>query len=142
VRPFILDPLFQSIQRVHGIGPRFAKVLENLAGPCVLDLLFHWPISAVDRRSIRKIDDLEAGSVATISGRVTSTVFAQYPGRPSKVTISDDTGHLTLTFFKISGGYLQKNFPLGKEIAISGRIELYQGIRKCPIPIKSSMRRM
>jgi ATP-dependent DNA helicase RecG len=127
MRPFILDPLFQSIQRVHGIGPRFAKVLETLTGPCVLDLLFHWPVAVVDRRTIRKIDNLEAGSVATISGKVTTTTFAQYPGRPSKVTISDDTGSLTLTFFKNPGGYLQKNFPLGKEIAISGRIELYQG---------------
>lgn len=127
MRPFILDPLFQSIQRVHGIGPRFAKALETLTGPCVLDLLFHWPISAVDRRSVKKIDDIEAGTVATIVGKVTGTTFAQYPGRPSKVTISDDTGSLTLTFFKNPGGYLQKNYPLGKEVAISGRIETYQG---------------
>ncbi len=127
MRPFILDPLFVSIQRVHGIGPRFAKVLEKLAGPCVLDLLFHWPVAAVDRRQIKKIQDIEAGTVATIVGKVTSTTFAQYPGRPSKVTISDDTGHLTLAFFKNPGGYLQKNFALGREIAISGRIETYQG---------------
>lgn len=127
MRPFILDPLFQSIQRVHGIGPRFAKSIEKLAGPCVVDLLFHWPISAVDRRSIRKIDHLESGSVATIIGKVTGTIFAQYPGRPSKVTITDDTGSLTLTFFKNPGGYLQKNFPLGQEVAISGRIETYNG---------------
>ena len=136
MRPFILDPLFQSIQRVHGIGPRFAKALEKLAGPCVLDLLFHWPISAVDRRSIRKIDHLEAGSVATIVGKVTGTTFAQYPGRPSKVTISDDTGSVTLTFFKNPGGYLQKNFPLGREIAISGRIELYNGVPQMAHPDK------
>jgi ATP-dependent DNA helicase RecG len=136
VRPFILDPLFVSVQRVHGIGPRFAKVLEKLAGPCVLDLLFHWPVAAVDRRQIKKIEDLQAGTVATIIGKVTSTTFAQYPGRPSKVTISDDTGHVTLTFFKNPGGYLQKNYPLGKEVAISGRVETYQGMPQLSHPDK------
>ncbi|MDB5477512.1 MAG: ATP-dependent helicase RecG, partial [Alphaproteobacteria bacterium] len=136
MRPFILDPLFVSIQRVHGIGPRFAKVLEQLAGPCVIDLLFHWPVAAVDRRTIRKIGDLEPGVVATIAGKVTTLALAQYPGRPSKITLSDNTGDVTLVFFKNPGNYLQKNFPLGREIALSGRIEFYNGRAQMSHPEK------
>ena len=127
MRPFILDPLFVSLQRIHGIGPRFAKALEKLAGPCVLDLLFHWPVAAIDRRSIRKIGDLEPGVVATVTGKVTAQALAQFPGRPSKITISDDSGDLGLVFFKNPGNYLQNNLPLGKDVALSGRIEFYQG---------------
>lgn len=127
MRPFILDPLFQSIQRMSGIGPRFGKVLERLAGPCVIDLLFHLPVAAVDRRSIKKIDDLEAGSIATVKGRVTSLALANRPGRPSKITISDDTGDLGLVFFKNPGNYLEKNLPLGHEVVVSGRVEMYMG---------------
>jgi len=127
VRPFILDPLFVSLQRIHGIGPRFAKALEKLAGPCVLDLLFHWPVAAVDRRTIRKIADLQPGTVATVSGKVTAQALAQFAGRPSKITLSDDTGDLVLVFFKNPGNYLQNNFALGKQVALSGRIEFYQG---------------
>jgi ATP-dependent DNA helicase RecG len=136
LRPFILDPLFQSIQRVSGIGPRFGKVLERLAGPCLIDLLFHLPITAVDRRTISKIADLQGGAVATVKGRVTAAAFANRPGRPSKITISDETGDLGLVFFKNPGNYLEKNLPLGNEVVVSGRVELYQGRPQMPHPDK------
>ncbi len=127
MRPFLLDPLFQSVQRVPGIGPRFGKALEKLVGPCLIDLLFHVPIAAVDRRDIRKISDLQAGGVATVQGHVIGLTMAKFPGRPSKITLRDPTGDLILVFFKNPGNYLEKNFPLGKEIVVSGRIEMFQG---------------
>lgn len=136
MRPFILDPLFVSLQRIHGIGPRFAKSLEKLTGPCVLDLLFHLPISAIDRRTIRKIDDLQAGIVATVKGKVTQHALAQYAGRPSKIIISDDTGDLTLVYFKNPGNYLQNTFPVGREVAVSGRVEYFNGRPQMPHPDK------
>lgn len=138
MRPFILDPLFQSIQRLTGIGPRFAKVLERLTGPCVVDLLFHLPIAAIDRRNIQSTINLESGMLATVKGRVTSIILSERPGRPSKITLSDTTGALDLVFFKNPGNYLQKTFPLGKEVVVSGRIDMYQGRPQMPHPDKIS----
>lgn len=135
-RPFLLDPLFAPLQRLHGIGPRISKLLETLAGPCVIDLLFHWPHTAIDRRQVRKIGDIEPGVVNTVVARVTMLALGQQPGRPSRVWLGDGTGELALVFFKNPGGYLQKNFPLGKEVAVSGRIELYQGKPQMPHPDK------
>lgn len=134
MRPFLLDPLFQSIQRVPGIGPRFAKVLEKLTGPCLIDLLFHLPIAAIDRRDVKKIADLQPWSVATVKGKVTSLALATYPGRPNKITITDETGDLVLVYFKNPGNYLEKNLPLGKDVVVSGRVELFQGRPQMPHP--------
>jgi ATP-dependent DNA helicase RecG len=134
MRPFLLDPLFQSIRRLGGVGDRVGKALESLAGPVVLDLLFHFPVASIDRRTIAKIDHLTPGMVATIKGKVIAAAFANHPGRPSKITIGDDTGELSLVFFKNPGNYLQKNFILGNEVVVSGRIEHYQGRAQMPHP--------
>ncbi len=136
MRPFILDPLFQSIQRITGIGPRFGKVLERLTGPCLIDLICHLPIAAIDRRHIKKIKDLENDTISTVIGRVTMLALAQRPGRPSKITISDETDDLVLVYFKNPGNYLEKNFAIGRNVVISGRVETYMGRPQMPHPDK------
>ena len=49
-RPFLLDPLFQRVTTLDGIGPRNAAFFEKLCGDKILDVLFHKPIDVVDRR--------------------------------------------------------------------------------------------
>jgi ATP-dependent DNA helicase RecG len=72
-RPFDLDPLFRSLVALPGIGPRNAKLMENLVGgPKVLDLLFHAPVDFVDRRFSGKISDVPNGRVVTLTVRVGS----------------------------------------------------------------------
>jgi len=51
VRPAILDKLFASLTALPGIGSQMAKLFERLAGPLVLDLLWHLPTGIVDRRA-------------------------------------------------------------------------------------------
>lgn len=135
MRPFLLDPLFFSIRRLDGVGDRLGKLLETLVGPCVLDLLFHLPVAAVDRRTISKIGDLTPGTVATVKGRVTALALNNRPGRPSKITLSDDAGDdLHLVYFKNPGNYLAKNYALGRDVVISGRVEHYMGRPQIPHP--------
>lgn len=62
--------------------------------------------------------------------------LAQSPGRPSKIMLTDETGELTLAFFKNPGNYLQKHFALGHELAISGRVELFNGLPQITHPDK------
>ena len=56
MRPSLLNPLFAAITTLPGIGPRLEKLYRRLFGrdePArVLDLLFHLPTGAIDRRNV------------------------------------------------------------------------------------------
>ncbi|MGL4974491.1 MAG: ATP-dependent DNA helicase RecG, partial [Bosea sp. (in: a-proteobacteria)] len=77
MRPSLLDPLFAPVTTLPGIGPKLAPLLDRLVGrddiPArVIDLLFHLPQGAVDRRPSGSIADAPYGETATCAGRVTS----------------------------------------------------------------------
>jgi ATP-dependent DNA helicase RecG len=46
MRPQSLTPLFAQTTSLPGIGPRLGKLVEKLAGPLVVDLLWHLPFAA------------------------------------------------------------------------------------------------
>ena len=48
-RPNILHPLFAPTSSLPGIGKKLEFILDNKIGRNVLDLLFHMPISTIDR---------------------------------------------------------------------------------------------
>ena len=50
MRPLSLSPLFAHVTSLPGIGPRWGKLVEKLAGSLVVDLLWHLPFAVVDRR--------------------------------------------------------------------------------------------
>ncbi len=61
MRPQILFPLFAPITGLPGIGPRTARQIAGLAGPLVVDLLWHLPREIVDRRFSPKIVEAPEG---------------------------------------------------------------------------------
>jgi len=124
VRPAILDPLFAPVTTLPGIGTRLAKFFERLAGPLVVDLLWHLPSGIVDRRASPPIKDLQPDQIVTVAVRVE----AHQPGRgprPYRVICADPTGRLTLTYFNVKGDYLSRLLPIGAERVVSGRVEFY-----------------
>ena len=51
VRPALLDRLFAPVTALPGIGPQLGRLVERLAGPLVVDLLWHLPTGIIDRRA-------------------------------------------------------------------------------------------
>ena len=91
MRPAILDKLFAPVTVLPGIGSQSAKLFERLAGPLVLDLLWHLPSGIIDRRASPPICALEPDHIATLAVRVE----AHRPGfgrRPYRVLCTDNTG--------------------------------------------------
>ena len=129
MRPQALNPLFAPPTALPGIGPRLAKLVERVAGPRVVDLLWLLPVGIIDRRYAPDVAEAEAGRVATI----TVTVGKHRPGggrfsrAPYRVICSDDTGTLTLVFFHGRADYLQKTLPEGAVRVVSGTVEHYGG---------------
>jgi ATP-dependent DNA helicase RecG len=133
VRPAILDRLFAPVTALPGIGPQLGRLFERLAGPLVVDLLWHLPSGIIDRRAAPPIRDLEADRIVTVQVRVE----AHEPGtgrRPYRVFCADDTGTLTLIYFNVKSDYLSLLFPIGAERIVSGRVEFYNGIAQIPHP--------
>ena len=127
MRPEILFSLFAPVTSLPGIGPRIAKAIEKLAGPHVVDLLWHLPSGVIDRRFAPKVAAAPSGAVATITVKVDYHVPPRNRRLPYKVHCSDDSGELELVFFHARPEYLTKVLPEGETRVVSGKVEHYQG---------------
>ena len=125
MRPQILFPLFAPVTSLTGVGPRTAKLIENLAGPNLIDLIWHMPRELIDRRFEPKISEAPAGTVCSL----TVTVEKHEKGfkrSPYKVRCSDTTGTITLIFFHAKEDYLLQILPAGKQRLVSGVVEQFK----------------
>ena len=64
MRPDILFPVFAPVTSLPGIGPRMAKLVEKVAGPHVVDLLWHLPRDVIDRNFAPSIAAAPEGGIA------------------------------------------------------------------------------
>ncbi|WP_106795634.1 ATP-dependent DNA helicase RecG [Rhizobium sp. H4] len=135
MRPAILDPLFSPISGLPGVGPKIAELLVKLLGretpeDCrVIDLLFHAPFSLIDRRNQPGIALSPQGAIVTITARVDRH---QVPPRgktnvPYRVFLHDETGELTLVFFRGQAAWLEKQLPVDAEVTVSGKVDWFNG---------------
>ncbi len=124
-RPDVLQPLFAPIERVEGVGPRVAKLLEKLGITRVIDALWHMPTGAIDRRKRPKIAHAVIGAVATIELTVVEHRPPPNRRRPYVVVGQDDTGFLSLVFFRARGDYLERVLPVGEQRVVSGKVEAF-----------------
>jgi ATP-dependent DNA helicase RecG len=140
MRPPLLNPLFASVATLPGVGPKVEKLYQRLFGrdepPRLVDLLFHLPASAIDRRARPRLRDVEFGTVVTVA--VTVDLHRPPPPRrfraPYQIYTSDDTGDLTLVYFNARKDYLEKLFPVGETRIVSGTVALYDGMRQMAHP--------
>lgn len=126
MRPEVLNPLFRPVGALKGVGPRFAKLIEKLAGPLVVDLLWHLPSGLIDRSFTPKIAEAPAGMVATLTVRVDGHAPPIMPRHPYKVRCTDETGVLELVFFHARAEYLLKQLPVGQMVVVSGKVDRFQ----------------
>ena len=125
MRPESLFPLFRPVTTLKGVGARTAVLIEKVAGPHVVDLLWHLPSGIIDRRYTPKIADAEPDMIATITIRVTQHYKPHNQRQPYKITVMDDTGAMTLIFFRARADYLLKILPKGEVRVISGKVEKF-----------------
>ncbi|PTM42934.1 ATP-dependent DNA helicase RecG [Bosea sp. 124] len=141
MRPSLLDPLFAPVTTLSGVGPKTAKALDKLLGDetrgaRVVDLLFHLPTGAIDRRPSPSIVDAPVGGIATFSAQVTE----HRPAPPTKakapyrIIVEDETGDVTLVFFHADVRHLLQTMPVGAYRIISGKLELWDGMRQMVHP--------
>ena len=124
MRPDILNPLFAEVEVLKGIGPGLAKPLKRLGLERVVDILFHLPVSWIERSRVELIDEADTGR--TIIVELTPVDYRPSGGRgPFRVHASDRAGnYVTLTYFN-NPGWAKKQLPLGEPKLVSGRLDRY-----------------
>jgi ATP-dependent DNA helicase RecG len=125
MRPEILFSMFKPITSLKGIGARMGDLIEKLAGPHVVDLVWHLPSDVIDRRHAPKIADAEPDTIATMTVRVTKHYAPHNKRQPYKITVMDDTGAMSLVFFRGRADYLNKVLPENETRVISGKLERF-----------------
>ena len=126
MRPEILYPLFAETSTLTGVGARIAASLEKVAGPRIIDLLWHLPVDIIDRSSTPALQDIRFDQIATIEVIVGKHDKAPSRSRkPYRVWCHDDTGTICLVFFHPRHDYIEKQLPEGEKRLISGKIEIY-----------------
>ncbi len=126
MRPEILFPLFAPSSALKGVGPKIAPLVERLAGPRVRDVLF-LPPSGVVNRTRTTVEHARDGEAQTFLVRIDSHQPARKAGAPYRIRAMDETGLLTLTYFKVFGDSLATQHPPGSTRAVSGKVERYGG---------------
>ncbi len=126
-----LDPLYESIASLYGVGPTVAKALERLAGARLIDLLFHLPSGVSFRREIKSLKDAKVGDIVTFRARVLKHQLAgggQGGARqPYRVYCRLDENMISLVFFHGRSIYLKQQLPENEVAIVSGKLEMYKG---------------
>jgi ATP-dependent DNA helicase RecG len=134
MRDPILYPFYADISSLPGVGPKVKPVVERLiGGETLLDLIFHLPVSWVDRRNRATIDAVQVGEVATVAGIVDKLEHARAKF-PARVRLRDDTGFITLTYFHANKQWLERTFKIDEAVIASGTISDYKGGRQIVHP--------
>jgi ATP-dependent DNA helicase RecG len=134
MRPEVLNALFAPLNTLQGVGPKIAPLAAKaVGGEMVRDAAFHLPVSLVDRRYRPLINEAEIGKLATIAATVESHE-AGGMGRPYKVRMSDESGFLTILFFKPNTRYLLDRLPVGQMRIVSGEVGERYGERQIVHP--------
>ncbi len=134
MRPESLFPYFALITSLPGIGPRIGKYIEKLAGGHIVDLLWHLPRDIIDRQYCPKIIDAEIGRIATLNVKIIKHHPTNDRKRPYRITCGDDTGEITLIFFRGDKKWFLNQMPEGEMRIISGRLDSYNDIKQMPHP--------
>jgi len=134
MRDPVLYPFYNDLSSLPGVGPKSRPVLARLiGGETWLDLLFHLPTSWIDRRNRASIEALQIGEVATVTATVDQVTLSR--GKwPTRIRLRDETGFLTLIYFRASNQWLERTFKVGEDVMVSGTIDDYQGGRQITHP--------
>ena len=138
MRPDLLNPLFSSVTSLPGIGPRLVKRLAKLLDtgsaieaqePHVADLLWHFPVSVIDRSYRPRIAEITQDVMATLELEIDrhEPPPSRASRRPYRIYAHDDTGQIVLIFFHGHRDYLQKQLPEGETRYVSGKVDFGDG---------------
>jgi ATP-dependent DNA helicase RecG len=102
-------------------------------GRLVRDLVFLPPNAAIDRRLRVRIGETNEGDIATIEAEVDGHM-PSYKNLPHRIRLRDETGFLTVAYFRGGEEMLKRMWPVGQTRLVSGKITFHDGMRQMVHP--------
>jgi ATP-dependent DNA helicase RecG len=116
---------------LKGLRKDAVALIEKVAGgPLARDLVFLLPTGAVDRRLRVPIDETFDGAIATIEAEVDAHIPSHNAKMPYRVRLRDETGFLTVAYFRANMDMLKRMWPVGAKRLVSGKVESWNGERQ------------
>lgn len=121
IRPEMpVSALDMPVTALAGVGPKVAEQLSQLGIERIFDLLLHLPRDYEDRSRLVSIADVAHGQAALITGRV---VHVDTKRSGMTVVVDDDTGTISLRFFKVYRG-LAQTMSIGTQLQLFGEVKV------------------
>ena len=133
-RPEILFPLFGSLTKLAGVGPKTAQAMAGLGVEKPRDLLFLLPYSGIDRRLVETVQGADFPCTLTVEVLVGQHRPPRNKGGAYRIDVSDSQISFQLVFFHARGDYLSKQLPSGERRIISGKVESFDGVAQMVHP--------
>jgi ATP-dependent DNA helicase RecG len=119
-----LEQLFINIDKLPYILKARVSAYNRLNCYIIRDLLYHLPVSINDRTRMPSLDSyIINGEIIT----ATVKVYEHHPpskrGGIYKISCGNETGSIEVAYFNSKPELLKKMYPIGAELAISGKIE-------------------
>lgn len=119
-----MEILEKDIRYLKYVGEIKAKKLNNLGIYTYKDLLYHYPRTYEDRRTIKKIKDLILGESVIFTGSIIDKFNLKRIRKSLSIMsfyVSDETDKLKVTIF--NQAYIKNKLEVGKSYAFYGKIE-------------------
>ncbi len=137
MRPQVLFPLFAANTSLSGVGPKLAQLIEKIAGPRLVDLLYHIPNRVIHRRQIEHTSPELVNQDVVIELEVISHAPPPRHRRrlPYKVHCLDSNGNkVDLVFFNAQPKYLHEQLPEHTKRFVAGKLEYYRKVYQITHP--------
>jgi len=118
--------IFSNLQNLSGVGDKLAGFLSHLiGGNRIIDLLYHQPSHINSKKFLPPLYEVKDKELIIAKVKVESYTKPASSRQPFRVRCFAPSGYLTCVFFKTFPNYIEKNFPLGAEIVVSGITERF-----------------
>jgi ATP-dependent DNA helicase RecG len=125
-----LAAFMASARAPRGARKETMELVGKVAGGALVrDLVFLAPHSAIDRRKRVPIAETEEGDIATIEAEVDGHMPA-YKNLPHRIRLRDESGFITVAYFRGHEDMLHRMFPVGQTRLISGKVTFHDGMRQ------------
>jgi len=122
-----------SVRYAKGVGEKRAQLFKKLNIRTVSDLLYHFPAYYEDRSNVVPIGQTSSGKKQVIQGQVLLVNQFKITKKLSvfKAAIRDNSGVIYAIWYNQS--YLSKLVKKGKELVVSGKVELKFGQKQIKV---------
>jgi ATP-dependent DNA helicase RecG len=122
------DELDVPLTAISGIGPSYAKSLNNLGVRTLGELLYFFPRRYDNYSQLKPIKNLTYDEVVTVIATVQNVQTRSTRNKKMQITeavVSDETGFLRLNWF--NKPWIGNQLHKGDQVVLSGKIDMYLG---------------